>query len=88
MYFLTIQKVSSKLSLSLHQFYIHKKFSYTITILGLIINICFYETFSNPSPNVSTCASLLNLVKLKALALLFQLGTLSIQKPKPLSLVS
>ncbi len=26
------------------------KINYTITILGLIINIHFYETFSTPSP--------------------------------------
>jgi hypothetical protein len=32
---------------------------YTIMILGLIIDIHFYETFSNPSANKSACASLL-----------------------------
>jgi len=54
-----------------------------ITILGSIINICFYETFSNPSSNESNCASLLIrhsvYLLIKALVLLFEIYTLSFQ---------
>jgi hypothetical protein len=64
---------------------------YMIIILGSIIDIHFYETLSNPSVNLSTCAYLLldiayHCIK-SASAFLLIRHTVS-PKPKPLGLVS